>query len=312
LNRVSYRVSSARDEFVIILPVSPYFGQPQDAFNYYILKDATPEEVAYHETPLQYHPKAAARRLHLATLRAKSPSVNTVMEFRIPLKKKFRLELANVTNNDPYFHDGKFVHYPDGSMMLHAELVADSAMDGCNAPLDRNSASMINLCSPPPADKILGSSVSVPSLGAGIDDECSLMDVTVASKATVRTPRTATTTALVAGGYLSVLASPPAAAAAVTTMTTLTAGGTPVITQHGGLTLFADCTDNQSTAGFSGAGVSHQDARSVKSRVTVATTGGGSKRKLLPRGRRSLSSNTTMETRATTATEIDTTNRKQD
>jgi hypothetical protein len=113
---VSYRVSTARNEFVILIPVSQYFGQPDTAFNYHVLREMKPEDHSTHISLLQYHPKSNARRLHLAELRSKSPSVNTSMEFRIPLRRQYSLDFAtSIKNGDPFFYGAKFVEYPDGS-----------------------------------------------------------------------------------------------------------------------------------------------------------------------------------------------------
>jgi hypothetical protein len=140
---VTYRVSTARNEFIVMIPVSQYFGQPETAFNYYVLREMKPAEHTAHISSLQYHSKSNARRLHLSELRSKSPSVNTVMEFRIPLRRQFSLDFANELNGDPYFYGAKFVEYPDGSFHLHAELIADTS-EGTNN-LTRNSASMVLL-----------------------------------------------------------------------------------------------------------------------------------------------------------------------
>jgi hypothetical protein len=123
---VSYRVSTARNEFIVMIPVSKYFGQPDTAFNYYVLREMKPDDHSAHISSLQYHPKSIARLLHLSELRSKSPSVNTVMEFRIPLRGQYSLDFATTLDNDPYFYGAKFVEYPDGSFHLHAELVADT------------------------------------------------------------------------------------------------------------------------------------------------------------------------------------------
>jgi hypothetical protein len=114
-------VSTARNEFIVLNPVvSQYFGQPDTAFNYYVLRAMKPEDYSTHISSLQYHPKSNARRLHLAELTSKSPSVNTIMEFRIPLRRQYSLDFATSINGDPYFYGAKFVEYPDGSFHLHA------------------------------------------------------------------------------------------------------------------------------------------------------------------------------------------------
>ncbi len=129
---VSNRVSAARNEFVILIPISQYFGQPDTAFNYYVLREMKPEDHStHHIRSLQYHPKSNACRLHLAELRSKSPTDNATMEFRIPLRRQYSLDFASCINDDPYFFGSKFVEYPDGSFHLDAELVADT-VEGTN------------------------------------------------------------------------------------------------------------------------------------------------------------------------------------
>jgi hypothetical protein len=176
------------------------------------------------------------------------------MEFRIPLRSQYSLDFATTLDGDPYFYGAKFVEYPDGSFHLHAELVADT-VEGTNNPLTRNSAAMVLL-----ADNNVPGSVSVPSGGGGDEDDCSYMDVlTVQSNA---------------AGSVGAAASPSTFAQGTTTM--ISPAGvtiTPLVTKNHPLALY----DDAATA-FSG-GASNQDARSVKSRITVATTGTTSKAK---------------------------------
>jgi hypothetical protein len=263
IQRVTYRVSTAKNELVIVMPVSQYFGEPTDAFNHYVLGDIGDADAEKQRGLLVWHPKSNARRLHLAELRKRSPSVNTTMEFRIPLRRKFSLDFATVANNDPYFYGAKFVHYPDGSLFLHCELIADT-VEGTNNPLDRNNAEMVDLKK---ASSGVPGSVSVPS-GGGDDDDCSFMDITVHT-----TARSAVVPAV---------APPPPLLGSPTPAITVSPGNTPMIFAGGSRPV----TDARSTtSGFSGGGASFQDARSVRSRVTTGTTG-TNKRKLRARAAR--------------------------
>jgi hypothetical protein len=45
---VSYSVSTAINEFVVLIPESQYLGQPNTAFNYYVLREMKPEDHSYH------------------------------------------------------------------------------------------------------------------------------------------------------------------------------------------------------------------------------------------------------------------------
>jgi hypothetical protein len=103
-------------------------------------------------------------------------------------------------------------------------------------------------------------SVSVPS--GGDEDDCSFMDVTVQSTA---------------AGSVGAAASPSTFAQQGSTTMISPAGVTitPLVTKNHPLALFT--TDDAATT-FSG-GASNQDARSVKSRITVATTGTTSRAK---------------------------------
>jgi hypothetical protein len=104
-------------------------------------------------------------------------------------------------------------------------------------------------------------SVSVPSgRGGGDEDDCSFMDVTVHSNA----------------GSVGAAASPSTFAQGSTTI--ISPAGvtvTPIVTKNHPLALY---TTGDAATAFSG-GASNQDARSVKSRITVATTGTTSKAK---------------------------------
>jgi hypothetical protein len=134
-------------------------------------------------------------------------------------------------------------------------------------------------------------SVSVPSGGdggGGGADDCSLMDMTVNSKQSRAGGST---------GLAPTAGSPGPFAQGSTTM--ISPGGVtmlPIVTQNHPLALYTNHDDTGTV--FSGGGASNQDARSVKSRTTVLTTGTNSKnkRKLSTKGRRSLSSFTTINT----------------
>ncbi len=92
--------------------------------------------------------------------------------------------------------------------------------------------------------------------GRGDEDDCSFMDVTVHSNA----------------GSVGAAASPSTFAQQGSTTMIAPAGVTvtPIVTKNHPLALFS--TDDAATT-FSGGASSNQDARSVKSRITVATTG---------------------------------------
>jgi hypothetical protein len=50
---VSYRMSTARNEFILVLvPVSHYFGQPDTAFNYYVFREMKPADHSTHISSL--------------------------------------------------------------------------------------------------------------------------------------------------------------------------------------------------------------------------------------------------------------------
>jgi len=125
LERVSYRVSTNQDEFVVVMPCSPFMGEPSTAFSKYILEDLGDDAKKITKPILDWHPKANARRLMLSKLKTKSSSANRSMEFRIKLKFKCSLQFATVDHDDPYFYGHKIIHYPDESKQLHKELVGD-------------------------------------------------------------------------------------------------------------------------------------------------------------------------------------------
>ena len=121
LQRVSYRVGSSGDEFVLLIPKSRFMGNPKVSFETYVLNNLGNTDVESHEKILEYHPKSVARRLQLSDINQNG----NVMEFRIKLGSKFSLDLASVANDDPYFYGDKLVTYPDGSCHLHVELVSE-------------------------------------------------------------------------------------------------------------------------------------------------------------------------------------------
>ena len=173
LQRVSYRVSSAGNEFVLLIPKSRFMGEPKAAFETYVLNGVDDKES--HEKILNYHPKSVARRLQLADIQKNG----NVLEFRIPLAKKFSLNFATVANNDPYFYGDKFVNYPDGSCHLHVELVSED---------DKHTSSTTKGAAP---IFYVPGSVSVPSLGG--DDDCSCMSISSRSVKTSNTRKSVAT-----------------------------------------------------------------------------------------------------------------------
>jgi hypothetical protein len=132
---------------------------------------------------------------------------------------------------------------------LHAELIADTVEGATNRPLNRNSAATVLL-----ANNNVPGSQSVPSGSGGDEDDYSFMDVTVHSNA----------------GSVGAAAPPSTFAQGGTTM--ISPAGvtvTPIVTKNHPLALY---TTADAATTFSG-GASCQDARSVKSRITVATNG---------------------------------------
>lgn len=287
ITRVLYRVSTQQNELVVVLPVSQHFGEGPLAFNTHILADLPPDEEARQSMLLQWHPKTTSRRLYLAELKKKSPSANTCMEFRIPLRRKFGLDFASVAHHDPYFYGCKFIGYPDGSVFLHIELVADT-VEGSNTPLDHNNTAQIFLGT----RKSVPDSVSIPS-GAGstaTDDDYSYMEETVMTTKTSKSQKSSKSSKSNSGA-----ASPPATtttapsstatssvivAAAPTigggALTTVAAAASPALTTTTILNI-RPSSDAYST--FSG-GHSVTGEKSVKSRRTVGPSASGSKRKL--------------------------------
>ena len=177
LQRVSYRVSTSCDEFVVSLPKSRFMGCPKAAFETYVLSNTNNDDKEKHKRILEYHPKTAARRLQLNAIN----KGGNVMELRIKLQHKFSLDFASVASNDPYFYGDKFVTYPDGSTHLIVELVSDE--DKHSSP---NKAAA-------PIFHVPGS-VSVPSVGG--DDNMSFhshMDMSVGSRRSMKSTRTSNT-----------------------------------------------------------------------------------------------------------------------
>lgn len=213
-----------------------------------------------------------ARALRIAELSNVS-SPQTVMEIRIGLHGLYSLNFASKATYEPYFFGAKFVQFPEGSIFLYIELIAEKEDGGLN-PQERNSATLFVS---PTWNKGVPDSVSVPS-GGQQEDYDAMTTETLKSNwpGTGGPPAVAAAALQVQPGSdftVSTLKQAPTPSSFATTQSSF--GNTDVVV----VVVIDPARSSGSQSVFSGGGASHRDARSVKSRLTVMTLG-GTKRKL--------------------------------
>ena len=130
--KIFVRVSTDSKELVLTLPMSPYMSRSDFAFNTFLLAehDAKMSETDRHYMMLllKHHPKCAARMVAVAKIKGRSYTDGFFYEQRIRLPRKVQHKFATCQSGDDLFTGKKFVEYPDGSVFLHVELIAE-AMD---------------------------------------------------------------------------------------------------------------------------------------------------------------------------------------
>jgi len=179
-------------------------------------------------------------------------------------------DFASKATYEPYFFGAKFVQFPEGSIFLYIELIAEKEDGGLN-PQERNSATLLVS---PSWNKGVPDSVSVPS-GGQQEDYDAMTTETLKSNwpGTGGPPAVAAAALQVQPGSdftVSTLKQAPTPSSFATTQSSF--GNTDVV-------VIDPARSSGSQSVFSGGGASHRDARSVKSRLTVMTLG-GTKRKL--------------------------------
>jgi hypothetical protein len=134
--QVFVRVSLDGKELVLTLPMSPYIGCSDFAFETFLLVELALSELdkKYMHIVLKSHPKTAAWMVAIAKVKGRSVTDAFVYEQRIPLPRKCEHEYASDasdTDSDCLFHGKKFVQYPDGTVFLHVELVCETRDNYC-------------------------------------------------------------------------------------------------------------------------------------------------------------------------------------
>lgn len=127
-SKVTARVSSDQKALVIEFPMTKYLSSSSYAFVPYVIaqeqhkKDEKAKE--HCKVALNVHPKTFARQKSVSIINNRNPSKVIMYEQRIPLPFAC-LHDFSTTVQDQYFHGETKVHYGDGSVHLHVELVAD-------------------------------------------------------------------------------------------------------------------------------------------------------------------------------------------
>jgi len=122
------RISTDGKELILTLPMSPYMSRSDFAFNTFLLAEQhniSDTEKHYLKILLKHHPKCAARMVAVSKVKGRSYADGFFYEQRIQLPRKVQHDFATQKSGDDLFTGKKFIEYPDGSVFLHVELVAE-------------------------------------------------------------------------------------------------------------------------------------------------------------------------------------------
>jgi len=125
--KVLIRVSTDQKDLVLTLPMSPYMSRSDFAFNTFLLASSslTETDLHYMKILLKHHPKIASRMVAVSKIKGRSSTEGFFYEQRIRLPRTCNYKFASKEGCD-MFHGKKFVEYPDGSVFLHVELLAET------------------------------------------------------------------------------------------------------------------------------------------------------------------------------------------
>jgi len=126
--KIFVRISTDGKELVLTLPMSPYMSRSDLAFETFLLaeqQNISATEKHYLKILLKHHPKCAARMVAVSKVKGRSYTDGFFYEQRIPLPRKVQHDFATQQSGDDLFTSKKFIEYPDGSIFLHVELVAE-------------------------------------------------------------------------------------------------------------------------------------------------------------------------------------------
>ena len=128
--KVFLRISTDGMALVLTRPMSPYMARSDFAFSSFILAERkgclSDQELHYHKVLLKHLPKCTAHMVAVSKVKGRSMTDGFFCEKRIPLPRKVRHSFATVEDGDELFQGKKFIQYPDGSVFLHVELIAES------------------------------------------------------------------------------------------------------------------------------------------------------------------------------------------
>ena len=124
------RVSTDQSELVIMTKMNPFMSRSDFAFNTFVLKEhhVSQEAKQYLLETLKIHPKSTGRMVSVSKVKGRSivgGSGGFFYEQRIRLPRKAEHAFATMQDGDDFFYGRKFVQYPDGSVHLHVELLAE-------------------------------------------------------------------------------------------------------------------------------------------------------------------------------------------
>jgi len=125
--KVFVRISTDGTELVLTLPMSPHMSRSDFAFNSFVLADRKLDQKEQHHLQilLKHHPKCTAHMVAVSKVKGRSNTDGFFCEQRIRLPRKVQHKFASTMDGDDLFADKKFVEYPDGSVFLHCELIAE-------------------------------------------------------------------------------------------------------------------------------------------------------------------------------------------
>jgi hypothetical protein len=131
--QITTRVSASKRELIVGFPMSPFLSRSDYAFTI-VMKEQTKFK-SWDDSAIQYllqnHSKTTARIRTVKAIKDRSNTKQFLYYQRIPLPKKVRHTFATASDGDEVFHGSRYSVCPDGSYMLHVELIVDVGDNYC-------------------------------------------------------------------------------------------------------------------------------------------------------------------------------------
>jgi hypothetical protein len=120
------RLSMDQQHLVLISKVNQCLVNGSSAFEMFLLDERALNEnkKVYLRVILKHHPKRAAHLVAVSNTWGQSNMSGKFYEHHIKLPRKCLHDFAKAEDGDQFFHDKKFVQYPNGSVHLHVELLS--------------------------------------------------------------------------------------------------------------------------------------------------------------------------------------------